>query len=317
MLLSLLLLLVYFVLLWLSAETVINTVERLARRFALSRFSLSLILLGPITSLPEMAVMLNSIILKTPQVPLGNLIGGQIFILFFIIPLLGLMVGSIKLPQSLQGRSLWVTLLMIGAPIITVADKQLVPIEGIILLALYSLFFVNMYREASFGDKIKARVHKAKNFSGISKDLVKIMIGIIIVFLVSNRIVVEVTKLAELMQLSRFFVSLLILSIGTNLPELSLSVLGALNGKKDLALGNFIGSAGVNSLLVGILVLFNRAPIILNGDVHLTLPIFLIGIVIFSIFAKSHKTLSRKECLALMSVYFISMGIEFYREFTD
>jgi cation:H+ antiporter len=311
MLLHLLVLVACFAVVWFSSGIVVKGVEKLAYRLKLSRFAVSVFLLGGVTSLPEIGVLVNSLLLNTPEVSLGNLIGGQMYILFFIIPLLAMLVGNIHLHSALQGKSLIITLLVLGAPLGVLFDGQINLGEGWLLFVLYVVFIVVYWKKMSVLERVEQKLHHVKNGDGLL--LLKVLGGMGLILLTSNRIVTEIHTLSGMFNLHEFFVSMIVMAVGTNIPELSLMFRGLVTKRCDVALGNYVGSAALNSFLMTLLVVGKGG----NVTIHMNLAILLvlmIGVVSFWYFARSKGTLSRSEGLCLLGFYLLFIGVGLYQE---
>ena len=96
---------------------------------------------------------------------------------------------------------------------------------------------------------------------------------------------------------------MLILSVSRNIPELSIAVRSAYKGGKDIAFGNYLGSAVANSLVLGVLLLLNGGAFI-NANLIGILVAMILGIGLFYVFARSKDALSRGESLVLLVGYF-------------
>ena len=64
-----------FFVLWLGAGLIISAVEKASRILKISTFALSFFVLGILTSLPEIAVGVNSVVSNDPEIFVGNLLG--------------------------------------------------------------------------------------------------------------------------------------------------------------------------------------------------------------------------------------------------
>src|SRR3989339_2170314 len=91
-----------FFILWYCSGIIINSVERLAHKFKLSSFAVSFFVLGILTSIPEFSVGINSIINKTPDIFVGNLLGASLIIFILIIPLLAVLGNGVKMIYQLS-----------------------------------------------------------------------------------------------------------------------------------------------------------------------------------------------------------------------
>lgn len=314
MLNSALIIFICFVVIWICSGIVVRGVEKLARRLQMSRFAVSVFLLGTITSLPEIGVLINSHILNTPEVSLGNLIGGQMFLLFLIIPLMAMLVGKIQLHTALQGRSLLVTLLALTLPLIVSLDRQIYRSEALTLLFSYFLFTLVYWQKMSLLERVEKRLTHHKKGDG--RMLLKVIIGMSLILLASNRLVSEIHALSSALGFHEFFVSMVVIAFGTNTPELSMMIRSVLAKKSDVALGNYIGSATLNTLLMTILVMAQGGYVEINMEA-LILAIFLVGIIFFWYFSRSKGSISRNEGLALMGIYFLFILAGLLKELTS
>ena len=141
-------------------------------------------------------------------------------------------------------------------------------------------------------------------------DILKILYGVGLVFVASHYIVDGTQFFAQQLNISAFYISLILLSIGTNLPELSLAIRSVVSGNKDVALGDYVGSGAANTLLFGVFTL------LINGNVLTVnhfLPAFILisgGLALFYFFARSKDFISQKEGVALLCVYILFLILE-------
>lgn len=295
-------LLVSFVAIWIGSGVLIKAVEKLSKLLRFSQFTLSLFLLGTATSFPEIAVMINSLLLKQPEVSMGNLVGGQIFLLFLVIPLLAIITRGIKLHVEMQGKFLILILAVVAAPLLTLLDGKVEVGEGIVTLFLYGVFVVTFSKKMTMMERIGKKLQKPVKVNAWS-ELLKVAIGIVVLFVATQLSIKGVTGLSTHLHLHPFLVSMVIMAFGTNLPEFSLAVRAALSGKRDIVLGDYIGSATMNTLLWSILSITAQGTIILSRPVIPMLILIGVGLVFFWWFCRTKKQLSVKEGLVLFTVY--------------
>lgn len=304
-----LILILSFLAIWLSAGVAINAVESFAGRFHLSKFALSLFVLGTVTSLPEIAVTINAIALQVPQVAVGNLIGGQMYILFLVVPLLAVLSRGLHLKIQMQGTSLALILLVVLAPMLAFFDQRLNIGEALVILAIYIVFVLNFARSSTVVEDVVRRfTHPEK--SPLWWELIKIIGAVIVLLIASNVAVKGIVDLSNALNVPRFLVSLLILPLGTNLPELTLAVKAVVYGKKDVALGNFIGSIAFNSLLLFFLVIAYGSDIVVGQNIAPLIVFFIVGLFTFWFFCRSNTYLSVKEGVVLLLFFagFVSLA---------
>jgi cation:H+ antiporter len=294
---------VSFLIIWYCSGIIIKSIENLAHRFKISPFTMSFFVLGLLTSIPEFSIGINSIINKTPDIFVGDLLGASLIIFIFIIPLLAVFGGGVKLVHQLSENNLIFSLLVVAAPVFLIADNVLTRTEGVFLILIYIiLFYFIEKKQGLMGLHIPK---KELFFKNISLDAVELLLASLVIFLASRYIVTQTVYFSTQLKVSEFIISLIVLSIGTNLPEISLAVKSIINGKNEIALGDYLGSAAANSLFFGIFTLFNGKRVYLNIYSFRIMFLTLLGLGAFFVFARSKRDISKKEGLILLSIYLL------------
>lgn len=278
-----------------------TSVDRLAHKLNLSSFAVSFFLLGILTSVPEISVGINSLIDKKPEIFVGNLIGGVAVLFLLIIPILAVFGGGVKLAHQLEGDKLLFALIVILAPSVFALDGKISFGEGLFSLFHYAFLVYIIEKRKGILERIKDNFIDNKN--QVINDLVKIIGGVVVVFFVSKFIVDTTIYFSNLFQISPFLISLVIVSIGTNLPEFSLVIRALLLQKKEVAFGDYLGSAAANTLVFGLLVLANKGDVIVPNNFVQTFIFIAGGLALFYIFSKSKQDISRVEGLILLLAY--------------
>ena len=278
-----------------------TSVDRLAHKLNLSSFAVSFFLLGILTSVPEISVGINSLIDKKPEIFVGNLIGGVAVLFLLIIPILAVFGGGVKLAHQLEGDKLLFALIVILAPSVFALDGKISFGEGLFSLFHYAFLVYIIEKRKGILERIKDNFIDNKN--QVINDLVKIIAGVVVVFFVSKFIVDTTIYFSNLFQISPFLISLVIVSIGTNLPEFSLVIRALLLQKKEVAFGDYLGSAAANTLVFGLLVLANKGDVIVPNNFVQTFIFIAGGLALFYIFSKSKQDISRVEGLILLLAY--------------
>lgn len=296
--------------LWIGSGIIVTTVDKLAKRLNISSFLISFFVLGAATSTPEFSVGINAVVNKTPQIFVGNYVGGSLIILLFIIPILAIIGNGVDLKHQISPQNLILTLSVIALPVVLTLDQKLTYIDAFLCLGGYA----GLYFFIKPDEKLAERFHVHYLFRDqlIFGDLIKILAGAGLVFIAANKIVSETTTLAQIINLSPFVVGLLMLAFGTNLPETTIAAKSAILKKKAVAFGNYLGSSAFNTLLLGIMVILSGGYVTIENHAVLTLSIFLVGLVLFFFFAKSKRYISRQEGLILISLYLTIACLEIY-----
>jgi cation:H+ antiporter len=119
------------------------------------------------------------------------------------------------------------------------------------------------------------------------------------------------TDIARLMDLSDLVLGVTVVAVGTSLPELAVSVAGALKGESGLVLGNILGSHIFNLLaVIGIAGVIQ--PLSLDAGV-MTLHFPLMGVLTLVVFILAYNRrakvqLTRPVGSALLAVFLIYQG---------
>lgn len=299
-----------FVIIWFSAGVAITELSKLAEAVQVSRFILSFFLLGILTSLPEISIGVNALITHDPQIIVGTMIGGVIVLFLLVIPLLSITGNGVKIPKEMQSTNLLLPMLTILAPSLLTADGSLGQFEGVLLIILYSLIFIFVSSKHNVLDRLQQKIIK-KRFQR-KVVAVKIFASVALMLVAANQIVRSTEFIAEIMSWSPFIVSLLLISLGTNAPELSIVIRSVLSKKQDVALADYLGSAAANSVVLGVFSIMNQGPILIpNHHIH-RMAYLLVGLLLFAVFARSDRKLSRLEGLIMISLY----GMFFLTELT-
>ena len=240
---------------------------------------------------------------------MGNLIGASLILFILVIPLLAVFGGGVKLVHQLGENNLIFSLLVVAAPIFLIADNVLTRTEGVFLILIYIILFYFIEKK----NGLMAISQEKKVFPDkkhFIEDSITVVLASIIIFITSKFIVNETIYFASFFHISEFIISLLILSIGTNLPELSLALKSIFLGKKEVALGDYLGSAAANTLLFGVFTLLNGKRVNVSVYSFRILLLTLLGLGVFYLFSRSKNEISKKEGKILLLIYLLFIVVQ-------
>jgi cation:H+ antiporter len=189
------------------------------------------------------------------------------------------------------------------APALLIADRTLHVWEGLLLVVLYLVLFISLSRRESLYEKILERFNKKKTTT--EHRFIKITTGVSVILLASTYMVNTAEYFATTFNWSPFVVGLVIIALGTNIPELSLVLRSAISGKSEIALADYIGSAAANSLLIGVFAIISSGGIKLPSQAWVRIVILLSSLVLFYIFIRSEKKLTRRESFIFILIFVI------------
>lgn len=245
------------VLLVLGGDWLVRGASSLAMSIGITPLVVGLTVVAFGTSAPELAVSVQASIGGQPDLAIGNIIGSNISNILLI---LGLSAVVAPLFVSQQLIRLDVPL-MIGVSIVAYGlslDGRVSTLDGWLLfvaLIAYTVFAIRKSRketrriheqyEREFGEKPEEAKHSTP-----ARDLLFIAVGIGGLVVGSRLLVTSAVEVARYFGVSELIIGLTIVAIGTSLPELATSVVAAMKGERDIAVGNVVGSNLFNILSV-------------------------------------------------------------------
>lgn len=298
---------------WFFAGTLIDAVSRVAKRFHKSGFSVAFFVLGLLTSISEISVAVNSSLRGTPQVSAGNLIGASFVILLLIIPLLAIAGNGISLSKTLTNRNLVFTLLVILLPCAFVLDGAFSVREGIVALLVYGTLLFAVRKQDSIVEvvlEVEEEVLQKRHATLI--DALKILIGAGCIFAAGHFLVDEAVFFAKYWNVPESLIGLIMLSVGTNVPEVVIAFRSVMKKHKDIAFGDYLGSAATNTVVFAILGIAHGTFTVESGEFVETFVLMIVGFTLFYVFSRTHQRLSRYEGGVLLGAYIIFLGIQMY-----
>jgi len=236
---------------------------------------------------------------KQPEIFVGNLVGSSIVIFLLIIPLLAVAGNGIKLNHTFKFRDLISAAFVVGLPALFTLDNAFGFIDAITCIVIY-IYFV--YTQQRNNDTMSRLVLINFRNNEIYKNIGKIVIAMLIIFFASNILVEQTKSLGETLKVSPFIISILVVAIGTNIPEISIAARAIYSNDEKIAFGNYLGSASLNTLTLGVLALIGNTPINADGS-NYSIVIFLAALALFIYFGKSNSNLSKGEGVILLTCY--------------
>lgn len=298
-----------FILIWLGSGLIISSTSKFTERLRLSPFAFSFVALGLLTSTPEFSVGLQAVASHDAEIFVGNLLGGITVLFLVVIPLLAIFGNGISLKHELDHRTLLATLFVILAPSIFVLDKKVTNLEGLIMIILYLFLLFLIERKNGIFDRKNSALFNIKSYS--YKDVLKILLGVVIVFITSSIIVGKTMYFAQLLGIPAFYIGLIVIALGTDLPELSLGIRSVITGKKDIAMGDYIGAAAASTFLFGILTILHNGEVITISNFLVTFLFISTALCLFYFLAMTKNYISRNNGFILFGTYIIFLILEF------
>ncbi len=245
-------------LLIIGAEGLVRGASRMALGLGISPLVVGLTVVAFGTSAPELAVSIQSALSGSggADVALGNVVGSNIANVLLI---LGISAAITPLVVQQQLIRLDVPL-MIGVSVVVFVmalDGTISRIDGLILFAgivVYTMFAIRQSRMESADVQEEYRAEfdtgRAQTIGDWLKNVAFLTGGLALLVVGSRWMVDGAISFARVLGISELVIGLTIVAVGTSLPEIATSIVAALRGERDIAVGNVVGSNIFNLLAV-------------------------------------------------------------------
>ena len=280
-----------------GAEALVRGASRLALSFGISPLVVGLTVVAFGTSSPEMAVSVESALSGQVDLAIGNVVGSNVFNVLFILGASALIV-PLLVHQQLVRQEVPV---MIGVSLLLwalAADSSIGRWDGVLLAGLlvaYTVFVIRQSRRE--GASVRQEYEEALPADGTrawdrhwTVQVLLVAVGLGLLVLGAHWLVAAAVAFAQALGVSELVIGLTIVAAGTSLPEVATSILAALRGERDIAVGNVVGSNIFNILgVLGVSALaapasLGVAPAVLSFDLPVMtavavacLPVFFTG----------------------------------------
>ncbi len=241
------------VLLIAGAEWLVRGASQLAAAAGVSSLVIGLTVVAFGTSAPELAVSVSSAATGKADIALGNVVGSNIFNVLFI---LGISAAITPLRVNQQLIKLDVPIMIVISILVYVfaLNGVLDRWEGGLFFAgiiVYTTFLVRQSRR----EQASVAAEYEKEFGQMTlkapwKAVTLVLIGLVMLVIGSNWLVDGAVVLARYFGVSELIIGLTVVACGTSLPEVATSVVAAIRGERDIAVGNVVGSNIFNILSV-------------------------------------------------------------------
>ncbi|MGR4069641.1 calcium/sodium antiporter [Halomonas sp. LR3S48] len=302
--LTMLLLLVGLVFLIVGAEGLVRGASRLAAQVGISPLIIGLTVVAFGTSAPELVVSIKASLDDQAGIAIGNVVGSNIFNVLFILGISALIVPLAVAQQLIRldiplmiGISLLVLLLAL--------DGSIGRLDGGLLflgLITYTGFLLWQGRRQSALDEPETSEEKSHHWG---RDVLFVAGGLAMLVAGSRLFVDAAVVLATWLGVSEQVIGLTVVAAGTSLPEVVTSIVAAMRGQRDIAVGNVVGSNIFNLLgVLGLAGLIAPAGIaVTDAMLSLDLPVMLAVAVACLPICFTASAINRWEGAVLMGYY--------------
>ncbi len=233
-----------------GADFVIKESERIALHFNISHFVIGATLIAFGTSLPEMAASMMAAGQGKSDMAVANVVGSVIFNITMVLGVVFLIAKSMNPKRNLFAQdSAWV-IVPVVIFFIMIQDGVISRVDGILFLLMMAsyLYFLFTDSKEDLEGEIDDSLSKEK-FNWL-KTIGFLSVGFILTIGGAHFVVESGTNIAREFEVSEWIIGLFLISLGTSLPELVVSLVAVKKGNAEMSIGNIIGSNVANFSMV-------------------------------------------------------------------
>jgi cation:H+ antiporter len=289
--------------LWFGTELTIRGAVTVAERLGVSEFIVGVTVLSIGSDLPELAIAVDGAIKNlysgdTSDVIIGTALGSSLGQMGFVLGVAALF-SYLTLPTSTvyrHGSILLGSVILLG---VFGLDGRVSPTEGIALVTLYLIYFV-----ALFGDRNrKVTENEGDGHIGTMRAWVYLVIGLGIVGFSAELTVEAAIGVARALNISEAFVAVIIIGMGTSVPELSISVGAAMRDRARMSVGNLVGS-NIFDTLVPVGVAASISGLRFDpGFLRFEVPLLFILTLVALVFFVRTRGIQKSEAVTILAIY--------------
>ncbi len=332
-----------------GSDTLVNAASTIAKKLGVSDFLIGLTLVAVGTSLPELASAVTSSFKGLSGLIVGNLMGANVANIGLIVGVSALL-GTIKINEDMLERDGYIMMFIALLTAIFALNGIVSSVEGLFLLLVYFAYILfllqtksELQKKLHFKEFLKyffkfqylltIRTHAVKAFTrtkvkpktakekaltktfkeSLIKDFVFALLGGIALVLGARFVINEAVWFADYFGVSKTFIGLSVLALGTTLPEFTVSVNAIRKGFGELVMGNIIGSNIANlAFIFGIAAIINPVTVAISSITYL-IPAVLIFSAVIILFLKFSWKVNHPEGIVLITSYILFILIMFFK----
>jgi len=293
-------------LLYIGGVGTLKGVLAFAKRFNLSAILVSAVIIGFGTSLAELTVSIEAVLINAPEIAIGNIVGSNTANIL-LVSAIAAIVSPIILKDLNINREILVMLLATLLLLFFKYIDFLNIIAGFIFLLILFIYIIVSFKK---GQNDNAEPEALPNMPFI-KALIYCVVGIILLVLGGWLLVSSSIKVAQSFGVSEAVIGLTVVAIGTSIPELTTTIIATLKKQNHLIVGNILGSNIFNILgILGVTLLIKPIPVteeMMNKGIWEMIA----ATILFILILKFAKSLNRIIASFMLVTYVVYLGYLF------
>jgi len=294
-------------LLYVGAKNTLQGALLISKSLGVNRIVAGCVFAALVTALPELMSSVIAAVWESSGLAFGNILGSNIYNIPLIIGLCGL-VGEFRISNSIAVKE---SVFMIGLStflaLVLILTGAVTRWLGLIFLVMYPVF---VYYSMRVSNKSNGYPNNRERDARLNKAAIYLILGGIALLGGTFLLVRSALYIVELYGVKEFYVGLTIMTLGSILPELAVSLFAAVEGEHEVSIGNVIGDNIITITLVFGLVAVIRPFETSVLEVLSTVPFMIPATVMLLVMSRRHRRVTRPLSLVMLLVAALSFRVQ-------
>jgi len=289
-----------------AGDYIIFSMSDYAKKLGISDYLIGLVVISIGTATSEMVASVTGTLMGNSGIVFGTVLGSSLCKL----PIIGLgfiIAKKIKIKKHFSGKTPKLALIIAAMPMILVIDGVLSRTDGILLLLVFALYLMTLWQGEGKLGKIKRDV----SFRKIWQSALIFSFALAALLYSARWLVFSSLQISEILNVPPLIVGLVVLGIGSSMPELAVQIKSIKKKHVDIAMGNVFGSIVANSVLVlGVVAIIRPVSIDVMNLVLSSISL-IAGLVYLAYLMKKGEA-NWKHGIVLILFYVLVIAAAFY-----
>jgi cation:H+ antiporter len=240
-----------------SADLAVSGISDYAKRLGISDYLIGIVVVAIGSSMPELISSFTGQEAGESGIIFGTILGSNIVELTVVLGVMALVGRKIKFESKVISKTEYHVISLALLPFVLMIDGVMSRVDGgILVLGYLGYLFILWKKEGELG-----HIKKDVRFDKIYRDAL-IFVGCLVALILSSRwLVFSSISVAHSINISPFYVALVVIGITASLSDISVGIRSVLSGHQDVGIGNVIGSNLTKALFfLGVLALIDPIP---------------------------------------------------------
>jgi len=277
-----------------ASDVFIDSAEKIGLSLGISPFIIGVTIVAFGTSLPELATSIASVFAGDSEIVIANVVGSNITNIALVLGLVAIFVKGFELEYNIWHIDmpfLWGSAFLLY---FAVYDLYFSILEAILFMVGIAIFLSYSFKSDEGDGQEKIKVG--------AMSYVLLIVGGVLVWLGADYTIQAIQALSAMANIDPDIIAITVVSLGTSLPEVIVSLSAAKKGKTSMAVGNVLGSNIFNTYVVmGVSAFFGNL-IIPASVLTFSLPMMIAMTVLFGVIS-NNKKFTMWEGVLLMMFY--------------